>query len=159
MSGVDAIDYGKHTGSILPQSVRISGGVGTLINHSECRLEKNLLAETVGFAQKADLVRVVCAESPDEVEELVEVGPTFIAFEPPELIGSTTASVATAHPESIARSVRLARGVPMLVGAGVSSVEDVKTSIELGAKGFLAATCIVKAKDPEAKLTELVMAM
>ncbi len=156
---IDAVDFGKNTGAILPQGVKRSGGVGTLINHSESRKEEQILAESAGFAQKSGLIRIVCAETPEEVEKLAELAPDFIAFEPPELIGSTTASVATAHPESIARSVRLARGIPLLVGAGVNSVEDVRVSIELGASGFLVATAIVKAADPEAALTELVNAM
>lgn len=156
---IDAIDFGKHTGAILPQGVKRAGGVGTLINHSEARLEKQVLHETVGLAQKSGLIRIICAESPEEVEEAAALDPDFIAFEPPELIGSTTASVASAHPESITRSVRLARGIPLLVGAGVSSIEDVKVSLELGAQGFLAATAIVKAADPEAALKKLVSAM
>lgn len=156
---MDPIDFGKNTGSILPQGIKRSGGVGSLINHSEYRVERQILEETAGFAQKSGLIRIVCAESPEEVELLADLDPDFIAFEPPELIGSTTASVATAHPHSIALAVKLARGIPLLVGAGVSSVEDVRVSLELGAKGFLVATAIVKAKDPLAKLRELVGAM
>lgn len=156
---MDPIDFGKNTGSILPQGIKRAGGSGSLINHSEDRVEQQILEETAGFAQKSGLIRIVCAESPEEVEKLADLDPDFIAFEPPELIGSTTASVATAHPESIARAVKLARGIPLLVGAGVSSVEDVKISLELGAKGFLVATAIVKAENPLEKLRELVGAM
>ncbi len=156
---MDPIDFGKNTGSILPQGIKRSGGIGSLINHSEDRVERQILAETAGFAQKSGLIRIVCAESPEEVEQLADLDPDFIAFEPPELIGSTSASVATAHPESIKKAVQLARGIPLLVGAGVNSIEDVKISLELGARGFLVATAIVKAKDPLAKLRELVGAM
>ena len=35
---VDLADYGKHTGHILPQLIKKSGGVGALINHSERRM-------------------------------------------------------------------------------------------------------------------------
>ncbi len=156
---MDPVDFGKNTGSILPQGIKRAGGTGSLINHSEDRVERQILEETTGFAQKSGLIRIVCAESPEEVEQLANLDPDFIAFEPPELIGSTTASVATAHPESIKRSVELARGIPLLVGAGVSSVEDVKISLELGASGFLAATVIVKAENPLEKLRELIAAM
>ena len=156
---MDPIDFGKNTGAILPQGIKRAGGIGSLINHSEKRVEQQILSETAGFAQKSGLIRIVCAESPEEVDQLADLDPDFIAFEPPELIGSTTASVATAHPESIAQSVKFARGIPLLVGAGVNSVEDVRVSLELGAQGFLVATAIVKAKDPLAKLRELVGAM
>ena len=156
---LDPIDFGKNTGSILPQGIKRAGGIGSLINHSENRVERQILAETAGFAQKSGLIRIVCAESPEEVEQLADLDPDFIAFEPPELIGSTIASVATETPESIRQAVELARGIPLLVGAGVSSVEDVKISLELGVKGFLVATAIVKAKNPLEKLRELVGAM
>ena len=34
---IDAVEAGGHTGSILPESVKEAGAVGTLINHSEQR--------------------------------------------------------------------------------------------------------------------------
>jgi thiazole synthase ThiGH ThiG subunit len=43
-----------------------------------------------------------------------------------------------------------------LVGAGVNSVSDVKIALELGAQGFLVATAIVKAEDPEKVLRKFV---
>ena len=45
--------------------------------------------------------------------------------------------------------------VPILVGAGIHSAEDVKVSLKLGAKGILISSYIVKSKNPEEKLTEL----
>lgn len=155
----DAIDFGKFTGHILPQGIRRSGGIGTLINHSERRLEFDVLHSTVACAQKSSLARIVCAEDPDEIEKFAELSPDFLAFEPPELIGSTTNSVARAKPDSITESVTRSRRIPVLVGAGVSTVEDVEVSMQLGAQGFLAATVIVKAKDSEKILTDLVTAM
>lgn len=160
---VDPIEYGKFTGYILPRLVRKSGGVGTLLNHSERRLNfeekklnNELLEASCVYAQKANLIRIVCAENPVEVEKFAEFDPDFLAFEPPELIGSTNASVASAKPESIAESVKFAKNIPLLVGAGVSTVKDVEVSLKLGAKGFLVATAIVKADDPEKKLREFV---
>lgn len=156
---VDGCDYGKFTGHILPQAIKKAGGVGSLINHSERRLEVDQIGHATACAQKASLCRVICAENPDEVEQLSEFDPDFIAYEPPELIGSTTASVSTEEPESIAESVARSKGIPLLVGAGINSVEDVKVAMSLGAKGFLVATAIVKSKDPEKALTEFVEAM
>ena len=153
---VDLADYGKYTGHILPQLIKKSGGVGALINHSERRIEREILKNTLALSQKASLIRIVCAEDPDEVEYHAENDPDFIAFEPPELIGSTGASVSTENPESIAESVKKARGIPLLVGAGINSVQDVKIALKLGAQGFLVATAIVKAEDPEKELREFV---
>jgi triosephosphate isomerase len=43
----------------------------------------------------------------------------------------------------------------VLCGAGVSSKEDVKKALELGAQGVLLASAFVKAPDPKAFLSEL----
>ena len=153
---VDPIDYGKGTGHILPQAVKKAGAIGTLLNHSERRLDPNVLEDSVACAQKATLFRIVCAENPEEIEKLAPLQPDCLAFEPPELIGSTGASVANSKPQSIADSVAVSGGIPVLVGAGINSVEDVKVSLELGAQGFLVATAITKADDPEAALREFV---
>ncbi len=153
---IDPIDYGKFTGHILPQAVKKAGAIGTLLNHSERRIDPEILKDSVACAQKSSLIRVVCAENPDEIEQFAEFDPDFLAFEPPELIGSTTASVSTENPESIAESVKKSRNIPVLVGAGINSVEDVKVALKLGASGFLVATAVVKAKDPEKALREFV---
>ncbi len=155
---VDAIDFGKFTGHILPQTAKKSGAVGTLLNHSERRLDPEELEGAASCAQKANLARIICAEDPDEIEKFAELDPDFVAFEPPELIGSTSKSVSSESPASIAEAVKRSRGIPVLVGAGINSAEDVKIALKLGASGFLVATAIVKSPDPEKALKEFVSA-
>ncbi len=156
---VDPVDYGSFTGHILPQNIRNAGAIGTLLNHSERRVDPEILSQSTTCAQKASLVRVMCAENPDEVESLAALDPDFLAFEPPELIGSSDKSVSSEAPDSIRESVERSLGIPVLVGAGINSPEDIRVAMELGANGFLVASAIVKAADPEAALTELVKAM
>lgn len=155
---IDPVDHGSFTGHILPQNVKSSGAIGTLLNHSERRLDVEVLENTVAYAQKASLVRLVCAESPDEVEAFASLEPDFLAFEPPELIGGTK-SVSSEAPESIKESVDRSKGIPIIVGAGINSPEDIEVAMKLGARGFLVASAVVKAKDPEKVLTDLVMKM
>lgn len=155
---VDAIDYGKFTGHILPQNIKKAGAVGTLLNHSERRIEFDVLQNTASCAQKANLARIICAENPDEIEKFTELDPDFVALEPPELIGSTTKSVASESPASITEAIKKSRGIPVLVGAGINSVEDVKIALKLGAAGFLVATAITKCSDPEKALRDFVSA-
>ncbi len=80
----------------------------------------------------------------------------MIAYEPSELIGSRDKSVATENPATIKLMVESYKNIPVLVGAGVHSADDVKTSLKLGAKGILLATDVVRSNDPERELTELV---
>jgi len=155
---IDPVDYGSFTGHILPQNVKGAGAVGSLLNHSERRIPKEVMINTLAVMQKSSLVRILCAENSEEVEELSSLDPDFIAFEPPELIGASGKSVATEEPTSIAESVKFSSGIPVLVGAGISSAKDIEISLKLGARGFLVASAIVKNKDPEKKLRELIAA-
>ncbi|MCD6502806.1 MAG: triose-phosphate isomerase, partial [Euryarchaeota archaeon] len=85
--------------------------------------------------------------------------PTFIAIEPPELIGGDV-SVTSAKPEIITRVVegvsRINKNVRILTGAGIKHKEDVKKAVDLGTDGVLLASGYIKAKDPKKFLTELV---
>jgi triosephosphate isomerase len=83
--------------------------------------------------------------------------PTYAAYEPPELIGSKTTSVSKAKPDVIVKAVALSKeaGIPLIVGAGVSSAKDVKTCIELGAVGVAVASDVVVANDPKKELLDL----
>ncbi|HET7099470.1 MAG TPA: HisA/HisF-related TIM barrel protein, partial [Patescibacteria group bacterium] len=72
--------------------------------------------------------------------------------------GSTTTSVTQANPEIISQASEVARsfGLPLIVGAGIHSQEDIRKSLSLGAIGFAIATNIVKSEDPKKSLLELV---
>ena len=44
---VDGVNFGSHTGSILPEAVRYSGAVGTLVNHAECQMSWEEIEKTI----------------------------------------------------------------------------------------------------------------
>jgi triosephosphate isomerase len=44
----------------------------------------------------------------------------------------------------------------VLCGAGISKGEDLRAALDLGSKGVLLASGIVKAKDPKAALEDLI---
>lgn len=152
---IDSANPGSHTGSILAEGVKEAGASGTLINHSENRLEKDKIKACVEKADQLGLTTVVCAQSPKECRELKEFEPDYIAFEPPELIGGDT-SVAEAEPEIIEEAVEAASPVDALTGAGIHTTKDVSKSIELGCKGVLVASGVVKAENPGEEVKELV---
>jgi triosephosphate isomerase len=80
--------------------------------------------------------------------------PDYIAIEPPELIG-TGVSVSQARPSVITESVKLAGGVKVLTGAGISTGGDVSKALELGTHGVLVASGIVKAKNPDKAVKDI----
>ncbi len=152
---VDDIDFGPNTGQILPQAVAAAGAKGTLLNHSENKLPVEVIKETIKRCQTLEIKTLVCSDNLEEAKQIIEARPNFIAYEPPEFIGSQVASVSSVKPEVIRDFVRAIKEVPVLVGAGIHSQKDVKAALKLGAKGILVATDVVLAKNPEKELLDL----
>lgn len=154
----DPYEPGAHTGSISAELLAHLHVKGSLLNHSEKRMPKEEIKQAVGRAHLAGIETVVCAETPEECAELSHFDPTYIAIEPPELIGKGI-SVSTAKPDVITKTVQLLKKanpkVRVLCGAGVSTREDVQKALELGTDGVLLASAFVNARNPKEFLKEL----
>ena len=159
---IDPIEYGKNTGHNLPEAIADAGCAGTLISHSERRLDLNSIIDTVKRAQEVKLFQVVCVDTIKRGESVASYHPNSIAIEPPELIGTGT-PVSKAQPGIVEGAVKSAKKidptVKVLCGAGITSGEDVSAALELGAEGILVASGVVKAADPRKKILELAKAM
>lgn len=151
---IDPVEFGSATGHILPEAIKATGAIGTLLNHSERRLERTVLEASIKRAKEVGLKVIVCAKDPEEGESFLEFEPELIAVEPPELIGGDI-SVSTAQPEIIEHAAKLIGRDKLLVGAGVKNGKDVKIALQLGAKGVLLASGVTKAEDPKAVLRDL----
>lgn len=155
---IDPISYGAHTGWTLPEEAVRIGVSGVFLNHSEHRFDnfENLKVANEK-AMAANLKTLIFAGDLPELKKVCSLTPTYVAYEPPELVGSTTTSVAQAKPEIISQASEVTKsfGLPLIVGAGIHSQEDVRKSLSLGAVGIAVATNIVKAEDPKSALLEL----
>jgi triosephosphate isomerase len=155
---IDPIDYGAHTGGILPEAVYEDGASGAFLNHSEAKFLKY---QDLQLAQKrcdeVGLKTLIFAEDLDELKKVLKYKPTYVAYEPPELVGSKDSSVTKEKPEIIAQAVEITKseGIPLIVGAGIKSEADVRKSVELGAVGVAVASDIVKSDDPKKEFLEL----
>lgn len=155
---VDPVEPGAHTGSIIAEAVKEDGAVGTFLNHSESRLPNyEELARASDRAKLIELKTLIFAANIQELKDTTSLTPTYLAYEPPELVGSATTSVAT-RPEVIKEASEIARlaGLPLIVGAGVHSADDVRKCLEQGAVGIAVASDILKAQDPKRELMDLV---
>lgn len=155
---VDAVEFGAHTGSILPEAVIDDGALGTVLNHSEDRfLDFETLGKAHGRAKEVGLKTLIFAKDLEELEKMGSLNPDYISYEPPALIGSKDVSVATAEPEIIAKASLVSKnlGIPLIVGAGVHSAEDVRKCLELGAMGVAVASDVMNAIDPKKELLDL----
>jgi triosephosphate isomerase len=159
---IDPVNYGKYTGHTLPEAVAEAGAYGTLLNHSEHQIPLEQIELTIKRAREVDLITVVCADTVDTAKKIALLRPDAIAIEPPELIGSGI-SVSTAQPEIVSDSVNSVKSinpdVKVLCGAGITNGEDASAALELGAKGILVASGVVKATEPYKALLELARAM
>lgn len=155
---VDPVTFGAHTGWVLPTELSRIGVAGVFLNHSEHKFSDfEALVTAVKLCAEANLKTLIFAADPKELAKVVELKPTFVSYEPPELVGSTTKSVASEKPEIIAQAAKVAKDarVPLIVGAGIHVSEDIKKSLELGAAGVAVATNIVKAPSPRQALLSL----
>ena len=151
---IDPVNFGSATGHILPEAVKSTGAEGTILNHSERRLDREVLIKAIARAKEVGLTTIVCAETPEEGASFLEFDPDYIAVEPPELIGGDI-SVSSSQPEIIENAAKLIGAEKLLIGAGIKTGEDVRTCIKLGAKGVLLASGVTKADDPKAVLMDL----
>lgn len=155
---VDPVEFGAHTGSIAPEAVLEDGAVGTFLNHSEARPTTfDELAKASDRAKSVGLKTLIFAKDITELKNITSLSPSYLSYEPPELVGSSTISVSTTKPEVIKEAADIAKlaGIPLIVGAGIKSQEDIRKSLELGAVGFAVASSILLAEDPRRVILEL----
>ncbi len=116
---VDAVAQGAFTGSISVESLKEAGCKGSLVNHSEKRFPDETIAATIARLTDAGLESMLCTKDAEESAHLAKYKPTFIAVEPPELIGKGI-SVSTAKPDVVSGTVEAVakvNGTPVLCGA------------------------------------------
>jgi triosephosphate isomerase len=156
---VDSENIGSTTGYFVPEVAKSYGVVGSLINHSEHRIELKLIAILVERMRKLGMTSVVCARTPHEVMEMSVFGPDYVAIEPPELIGSGKA-VSKENPAIITKSIEAAGSrTKVICGAGITDKDDVRAAIKLGSRGVLVASGVVKAESWPGKIAELASGM
>ncbi|AIC15683.1 triose-phosphate isomerase [Nitrososphaera viennensis] len=156
---VDDAQEGSTTGFFVPEIAKSYGASGSLINHSEHRIEIGVIASLAKKLRALKMTSIVCARTPDEVTRISEMEPDFIAIEPPELIGSGRA-VSKENPAIITDSIKAAGGKSKVIcGAGITDRDDVAKAVELGSYGILVASGIIKAKSWPDKIAELAQGM
>ncbi|MEK0341436.1 MAG: triose-phosphate isomerase [Nitrosopumilus sp.] len=159
---IDDSKVGSTTGFVIPELLKKSKVSGSLINHSEHRISSKEITKLVSKLKKLKMISVLCVKNISEARKYARLNPNYIAIEPPELIGSGKA-VSKEKPGLIikaADAVKSAKNnTKLLCGAGIVSGEDVAKAIELGSKGILVASGIIKAKDWNKVITEFAKSM
>ena len=154
---VDPVEQGRNTGFITPESVKDAGAVGVMLNHSEHPMKAWNVEEAIKLCKKIGLKTLVFVSNISEARDLKSYEPDYIAYEVPELIG-TGRPISKEKPEELREFVKEVSDTNIipLCGAGISKADDVKAAKELGTKGVVVASAIVKAKDPKKIIEDLV---
>ena len=154
---LDDKKVGSTTGFMIPEIIKKSKIDGSIINHSEHRITESEIKNLVKRLKKLKLKTIVCVKNVSEVKKYAKINPTFIAIEPPELIG-TGRAISTERPQLITNSINAVQSAKnstkLLCGAGIVSAEDVSRAVELGSKGILVASGVIKAKNWESILSD-----
>ena len=149
---LDDKKVGSTTGFMIPEIVKKSKISGSLINHSEHRISEKEIRNLVKRLKRLRLKTILCVKNVNELKKYLKLNPTFIAIEPPELIG-TGRAISTERPQLITKAVDSVKSAKnstkLLCGAGIVSGKDVARAKELGSKGILVASGIVKARNWE----------
>ena len=155
---LDPVGFGSNTGWLQPDNAIENGAKGTIINHAEHKSEHSIIEKLIQTLP-GDFSVCACAIDVNEAQSLAKMNPTFIAVEPPELIGGDI-SVTSADPAIVQDTVKAVQdinpNVRVLCGAGVKDGNDVRTAVELGAHGVLLASGVTKATDVDMVLKDLV---
>jgi len=154
---LDDKKVGSTTGFMIPEIIKKSKIDGSIINHSEHRITESEIKNLVKRLKKLKLKTIVCVKNVSEAKKYAKINPTFIAIEPPELIG-TGRAISTEKPQLITNSINAVQSAKnstkLLCGAGIVSAEDVSRAVELGSKGILVASGVIKAKNWEIILSD-----
>jgi triosephosphate isomerase len=151
------VDYflpGRFTGYILPEAMKEDGAVGTFLNHSEHKLNYDILKKTIARCKKLKLKTLVFANSLGEAEKIQKLKPDYLVIEPPELVAGKK-SISKEKPELI-KNIKRKIKMKFLVGAGIHTREDVLIACKLGASGVAFSSVITQARNPGKKLKELI---
>ena len=166
---LDDAKIGSTTGYMIPEIVKkskVNGALinhsehrisskeikvnGALINHSEHRISSKEITNLVKRLKKLKMKTVVCVKNVREAEKYAKLNPTYIAIEPPELIG-TGRAISNERPELITKSLHVVKKAKnttkLLCGAGIVTTKDVERAMKLGSHGILVASGIVKSRN------------
>jgi triosephosphate isomerase len=150
----------KVFGQKYSSGLKNNGADGTLLNHSDYRVSIGNIKKTLKLSHQEGIEVILCGKDLKEIGKFLKIKdkPMAIAYEDEELIGSGR-SITDYRAGDVEKFVRLLRGsgIKPYCGAGISSVEDVRTAGRLGCKGVLISSAVAgaKVKNPEKLLREL----
>lgn len=155
---MDNIPVGRGLANILPESVRAAGADGVMLNHVEKQLSYLQLKQTMDRANGLNMLSLICTDSTVEAKAAALLAPTVITAEPNDLIGTGKASDLSYVRKSVDAIHSVNPNIYVLIGAGISSGQDVYNVIKEGADASGSSSRVACASDKRAIVDEMLAA-
>lgn len=156
--GVDDDEPGGSVARVLPEALADASAHGVMLNHDASPLTPAALAHAIRRAQENDLMTMVCAGDDESVMGLVDLAPTIVLYEPPNLIGSTESTDRPWIPKIDRKVAEHAPDILMMHAGGVSRPDDAFAIMRAGAQGTGSTSGVLRAESPAAAAEEFIAA-
>ncbi|NLA84340.1 MAG: triose-phosphate isomerase [Clostridiales bacterium] len=157
---MDTLRPGRGMADILPEAVKDAGAKGVVVNHSEKPMTLPAIKATIERANELNMLVFACADTIAEAKAIAQLGPDIINPEPSELIGGAAGKVSDMSyvKESIIAIKEINPNILVEQAAGITTGQQVYDFIMAGSEAAGAASGILNAEDPIAKMYEMVEA-
>ncbi|MCI1723746.1 MAG: triose-phosphate isomerase [Lachnospiraceae bacterium] len=155
---MDSLVPGRGMGYVLPEALRDAGVEAVFLNHAEHPLTVNELYKTMKRAKETGIATIVCADSVAEGIALSRLHPTIILCEPTDLIGVGKIADDSYITDATEKIRRESPDVLVVIASSITTADDVRKVIRMGADGTGATSGIIKAPDPAQRVMEMAAA-
>lgn len=157
---MDTLRPGRGMADILPEALKDAGAAGVVVNHCEKPMSLPQIKKTIDRAHELDMLVFACADTVVEAKAIAELHPDIINPEPSELIGGSGGAVSGMSYVKDCIDAIKAIDPSILVeqAAGITNGQQVYDFIMAGSEAAGAASGIMNAEDPLAKIDELIAA-
>lgn len=157
---MDTLRPGRGMADILPEGLKAAGAQGVVINHCEKPMSLPQMKKTIDRARELDMLVFACADTVAEARAIAQLHPDIINPEPSELIGGSGGAVSgMGYVRDCINAIKeIYPDILVEQAAGITTGEQVYDFIMAGSEAAGAASGIMNAEDPIAKIDELIAA-
>jgi len=156
---LDPVRPGDIMGATVPEALAEVGVQAVMLNHASHPLSLPDLRLSVQRAEECGLATIVCADSEEQCRAVAGLRPTVVICEPTRQIGTCTMTA----DEYMVRTTQVVKTVSLsslvVQAGGVSSGDDIRHVLSLGADGSGGTVGIVLAPDPRTVLIDMLDAL
>ena len=156
---MDTLRPGRGMADILPEGLKAAGAQGVVINHCEKPMSLPQMKATIDRARELDFLVFACADTLDEAKAIAQLHPDIINPEPSEIIGGGNGVSPMSYVMDSIRAIKaIDDSIMVEQAAGITNGQQVYDFIMAGSEAAGAASGIMNAEDPLARIDEMIAA-